>query len=232
MPDSKDEIVAVTGAVTGSSTSTGSISATSQQLSGTIEATVNEDGALQGTSGYTASLSTLTVSDQIYSGSVSALRAENAATNATLTLRIGADGYNGKDGFSPFITVYKDSKTEYILKVTNADGSYLTPNLYPDLEGLQDIEALVASKLDKDLTNGEYPTTDPMTLTTYQRDNSYMYLEGADKTPRKVSLSSIALEQDVADRFRTKIRTTTERPSDDWRVGDYIFLETNQEESE
>ena len=215
MPDSKDEIIAVTGSISGSEAATGTISTTSQQLNGSVEATLNDDGALQGTSGFSASVSTLTVSDQLYSGSVSALRADDAATNATLTLRIGADGYNGKDGFSPYITVFKDTKTEYILKVTNADGSYLTPNLYPDLEGLQDVEALVASKLDKDLTNGNYPTTDPMTLTTYQRNNSYMYLEGADKTPRKVALSSLALEEDVADRFRTKVRTVDERPSDD-----------------
>jgi hypothetical protein len=41
----------------------------------------------------------------------------------------GINGVNGEDGFSPTITEKTNTDTEYILTVTNKDGSYDTPNL-------------------------------------------------------------------------------------------------------
>lgn len=41
----------------------------------------------------------------------------------------GQDGQDGADGFSPTITVKTSSSSEYILTITNSDGSYDTPNL-------------------------------------------------------------------------------------------------------
>lgn len=41
----------------------------------------------------------------------------------------GATGETGEAGFSPTITVKKSTATQYILTVTDADGSYDTPNL-------------------------------------------------------------------------------------------------------
>lgn len=35
----------------------------------------------------------------------------------------------GINGFSPNISIYKDTETEYILKITNQSGTYNTPNL-------------------------------------------------------------------------------------------------------
>lgn len=41
----------------------------------------------------------------------------------------GTDGIDGQDGFSPTITVKTQTGTEYVLTITNKDGSYDTPNL-------------------------------------------------------------------------------------------------------
>lgn len=41
----------------------------------------------------------------------------------------GVAGTNGEDGFSPTITEKTNTETEYVLTVTNKDGSYDTPNL-------------------------------------------------------------------------------------------------------
>lgn len=40
----------------------------------------------------------------------------------------GKDGKNGKDGFSPTIAVSENTDTSYILKITDKNGSFLTPN--------------------------------------------------------------------------------------------------------
>lgn len=50
---------------------------------------------------------------------------------ARLDVHYGVDGKPGKDGVSPTIVVEKDTDTEYILKVTDVKGSFLTPNLRP-----------------------------------------------------------------------------------------------------
>ncbi len=39
----------------------------------------------------------------------------------------------GGDGFSPVIVVIKDTPTEYVLRITTKDGSYLTPNLMGEI---------------------------------------------------------------------------------------------------
>lgn len=41
----------------------------------------------------------------------------------------GAKGEDGKDGTSPTIEVYANTSTTYQLKITTADGSFITPNL-------------------------------------------------------------------------------------------------------
>ena len=41
----------------------------------------------------------------------------------------GKDGKNGKDGFSPTIEEYENTDNSYILKITDKNGSYNTPNL-------------------------------------------------------------------------------------------------------
>lgn len=41
----------------------------------------------------------------------------------------GATGANGKDGVSPNISVKTNNSTQYVLTITDADGSFDTPNL-------------------------------------------------------------------------------------------------------
>lgn len=43
----------------------------------------------------------------------------------------------GQEGFSPSITVKTNTSTEYILTITNKDGSFDTPNLYPNLANME-----------------------------------------------------------------------------------------------
>ena len=45
----------------------------------------------------------------------------------------GKDGKNGKDGFSPTIEVSENTDTSYILKVTDKNGSFLTPNFLKNI---------------------------------------------------------------------------------------------------
>jgi hypothetical protein len=41
----------------------------------------------------------------------------------------GRDGRDGEDGFSPMITVEIDTDDTYMLRITNRDGFFFTPNL-------------------------------------------------------------------------------------------------------
>ncbi len=45
----------------------------------------------------------------------------------------GKDGKNGKDGFSPTIEVSESTDTSYILKITDKNGSFLTPNFLKNI---------------------------------------------------------------------------------------------------
>ena len=198
-----------TGTVSGNAAYSGAISGTMPETTGQLSGVVSDANDLNGN-----------LAD---SGSLAAVNVTEGVTGATLSLRIGQDGADGKDGFSPTITVHKDTKTEYILKVTNKDGSYLTPNLYPDIEGLQDVAALVAGKVDEDLA--EYPVVNPVLLTMKQREDSYMYARTLNVN-RKIALSEIALEQETNEKIKRKLQTVEEVPSTvDWKVGDYILLD-------
>jgi hypothetical protein len=217
-----EKIIAATGTVTASDENSGTLQS-EEVLSGTISATNSGEGSVPATNTLQGTLNTLQAGVEM-SGGISAKKEDDAPVSADLTLRVGQDGVNGKDGFSPTITVVKDTKTEYVLKVTNADGSYLTPNLIPDVEGLQDVETLVAGKVDKNLSG--YLTTDPVTLSTAQRDQSYVYVNTYDGKFKRMEVGSFALQKEVDDRLRTKVQTVDARPdTSEWRVGDYIFLD-------
>ena len=92
-----------------------------------------------------------------------------------LTMHYGADGKDGKDGFSPTITVHEHTEDTYILKITDVNGSYLTPNLQgQDGSGggcgcIGDLD----KKVDRDLQ--PYRLTDADQLTTSQRVNTLLY---------------------------------------------------------
>lgn len=138
-------------------------------------------------------------------------------------MHYGADGRPGRDGFSPTINVHEETAQTYILRITDVNGSYLTPNLKGS--GSIVVGPYVEENLEK------YPYVNPVTLNAAQRENTYLYAHNTENdSNRKIKLSDIALETEVADRLRTKIRTVDQRTSDGWRVGDYIFLETGEGE--
>ena len=216
MPEKEVVIVGGVADIQGSSQNTGSVSG-SAAYSGAISGSIPENtGQLSGVVTDANELN-----GNLASGaSVSAVNVTEGVTGATLSLRIGQDGADGKDGFS---TVHKDTKTEYVLKVTNKDGSYLTPNLYPDIEGLQDVAALVAGKVDEDLA--EYPVINPTLLTVGQREESYLYARTLNVN-RKIALSEVALEVETVDKIKKKLQTVAAVPdAKDWKVGDYILLD-------
>ena len=146
-------------------------------------------------------------------------------TNQTASLNVhyGVDGKPGKDGFSPTISVYKETKKEYILKITNKDNSYLTPNLMPDIDEILGLD----EKVDKDLTL--YTEIEPTILNAKQRDETLLYAYDANKQqPLSVKITEIALKKEVDQQIKRKLQTVKSRAVD-WEVGDYIFLEIQEE---
>lgn len=137
------------------------------------------------------------------------LVANSNLPSATLTVHYGADGKDGKDGFSPIIDVYKKTKKEYILKITDVRGSYLTPNLIPDIDEILDIEG----KVDEDLL--KYKKFDPTTLDASQRKNTFLYAhKNYSNSNEKIALSDIALTKEVDEKIRLKLQTVKNRPDD------------------
>lgn len=202
----------------GVATLSGSLNGQNDNL-GTANGSLNIEGTTVGTVSIEGSASGIISSE---GGATGVLSTEGHGT-ATLSLRIGQDGQDGKDGFSPTITIHKDTKTEYILKITDVNGSYLTPNLYPDLEGLQDVVTLVAGKVDKDLS--DYVEINPVTLNVGQRQNTYLYVDVMNK-PRKLSVGTLALQQETNERIAKKLQTVSEVPTrENWKIGDYILLD-------
>lgn len=219
MPEKEIVIVGGVAEIQASEQNSGSLTGDGS-YQGTIAGAIPENvGQLQGSLFDASVLSGNVARD----AGMTAINVTNGATGATLSIRPGVDGQDGKDGFSPTITVYRDTTTEYILKVTNKDGSYLTPNLYPDIEGLQDVAALVASKVDEDLA--EYPVLTPTLLTKSQREQSYTYVRTLNLN-RKVALSEIALEKETDEKIKRKLQTVaTVEEASGWKVGDYILLD-------
>ena len=132
----------------------------------------------------------------------------------TLSVRHGADGKDGQDGFSPRIVAIKDTETEYVLRITDVDGSFDTPNLLGG--GKQGVKRLIAGKLDADLS-GLTLLEKPTMLTTAQRESAMLYLhretaEGG--VQNKLSLSTLALKEEVDDAIAKKVRTVSEQPKD------------------
>lgn len=214
-----DRIIAGTGALSGAATLEGNLEGNNTNtatITGTLDGEINLNG--------TVNLDDANMAGNMnYQGSLAGMNVTNGAASATLSIRMGQDGQDGRDGFSPTITVHKDTKTEYVLKITDINGSYLTPNLYPDIEGLQDVATLVAGKVDEDLK--EYPVLKPTTLSANQRQETYLYVNAVGLN-RKIQLSEIALEKETIDRIGTKLQTVDIVPErENWKIGDYILLD-------
>lgn len=132
-------------------------------------------------------------------------------TNQTASLNVhyGVDGKPGKDGFSPTISVYKETKKEYILKITNKDNSYLTPNLMPDIDEVLGLD----EKVDKDLTL--YTEIEPTILNAKQRDETLLYAYDVKKQqPLSVKITEIALKKEVDKQIKRKLQTVKSRAVD------------------
>lgn len=63
----------------------------------------------------------------------------------------GPQGIQGDSGFSPVISVEKDTDNEFILRITNKNSSFLTPNLKNNLDfiNLKNDVKNIYSKLDE-----------------------------------------------------------------------------------
>ena len=143
---------------------------------------------------------------------------------ATLTVSYGADGQPGEDGFSPLIDVHKNTEEEYILKITDVRGSFLTPNLKPFVSESTEWEG----KVDEDLL--EYSLLDVTKMDVENRAESFLYVRRHNVGENnKIPLSVVALQPEVEEMVKNKFRTVQERPTN-WKVGDYIFLEQGESE--
>lgn len=131
--------------------------------------------------------------------------------NAMLTIRQGNDG---EDGFSPTISVKENNETTYILTITDANGSFETPNLLAGSGA-----ALLGEKLDKDLSI--YPEVNPYILDNSQRETLSLYVD-MNGEPGRISMDTIALQKEVDEKIRLKLQSSDGDP-DKWEVGDFVF---------
>ena len=179
----------------------------------------------------TDSLTTANINGRaVNAGEVSGEKVNYGALTGTLSVHYGADGQPGKDGFSPTITVHQDDETTYILKITDENGTIYTPNLKANVGGFENVEELIASKVDVDLA--PYDTLNPITLNASQKETAFLYAYREDvQQGNKVTLNCLALKEEVDEQIRRKMQTTNAVDKTDWKVGDYIFLEIPREDS-
>ena len=179
----------------------------------------------------TDSLTTANINGRaVNAGEVSGEKVNYGALTGTLSVHYGADGQPGKDGFSPTITVHQDDETTYILKITDENGTIYTPNLKANVGGFENVEELIASKVDVDLA--PYDTLNPVTLNASQKETAFLYAYREDaQQGNKVTLNCLALKEEVDEQIRRKMQTTNAVDKTDWKVGDYIFLEIPREDS-
>lgn len=123
--------------------------------------------------------------------------------NAMLTIRQGNDG---EDGFSPSITVKENSETTYILTITDANGSFDTPNLLAGSGA-----ALLGEKLDKNLS--VYPEVNPYILDAADRKNVNLYVD-VNGEPGRMSLDTVALTKEVDKKIRLKVQSSDGSPEE------------------
>lgn len=156
-------------------------------------------------------------------GSLQAKAVMNGVTSATLSVRPGIDGVDGRDGISPTIEVHADSPSEYVLKITDVNGSFYTPNLIPTIDGLADIQKLVSSKVDKEMA--KYPVLKISQLLEDERSKSFVYAYAVD-TARKIPLTEIPSMEEVDEKVKRKLQTVDKVPeAHEWQIGDYILLD-------
>lgn len=146
------------------------------------------------------------------------LTADTQTLSGSLSVHWGADGTSGKDGVSPIIRVVQNDEKAYILEITDANGTFLTPNLKGE-DG-----EFAGNKIDEDLE--KYRLVNPNILSVAQKEASLLYVRRVDTAEgTKISLSTLALKQEVDEQIQRKLSTQTSLEGAKWKVGDYIFLE-------
>lgn len=166
--------------------STGALS-TTNDATGSIVATAND---------ITGSL--CAIDNSIY-GEIAANIEDRGELAAQFEMRKGIDGY------SPSIDVAIHSPVAYVLKITNAGGSYYTPNLLSTV----DIAEQLSKKVDKNLSSYEEVASGDLFVS-----------QGSSNVGYKISLSKIATKIEVDNKIKT-----TEQPDINWSVGQYRFIE-------
>lgn len=131
--------------------------------------------------------------------------------NAMLTIRQGNDG---EDGYSPTISVKESNETTYILTITDANGSFDTPNLLAGSGA-----AMSETKLDKNLS--VYPDVNPYLLDVTQRSKANLYVDNNGE-PSRITLDQVALTKEVDEKIRLKLQSSDGSP-EKWEVGDFVF---------
>lgn len=131
--------------------------------------------------------------------------------NAMLTIRQGNDG---EDGYSPSITVKESSNTTYVLTITDANGSFDTPNLLAGSGA-----AMSETKVDKVLSI--YPDVNPYLLTSEERSQVSLYVDNNGEQG-KLTLDTVALTKEVDEKIRLKVQSSDGAP-EKWEVGDFVF---------
>lgn len=131
--------------------------------------------------------------------------------NAMLTIRQGNDG---EDGYSPSITVKESTDTSYVLTITDATGSFDTPNLLAGSGA-----AMSETKVDKVLST--YSEVNPYLLDANQRSQALLYVDNNGEQGH-VSLDTLALAEEVDEKIRLKLQSTDGTP-EKWEVGDFCF---------
>lgn len=180
-----------------------SATVTGQQVeTGTLDAEINVYGSLQ--------INDVT---SVLTGVVSiAVPTANGEMGSSLSIRQGIDG---EDGFSPTIDVFEETDKTYILNITDYRGSYLTPNLMPDIGQIGPLK----HKVDTDLAI--YPIMNPNLMDEEQQNNTFLYIN-SEGNNGKMSLGEVALKKEMKERIRLKLQTVDEHPLD-WKEGDYVF---------
>lgn len=134
----------------------------------------------------------------------------------------GDRGEPGKDGFSPTIKEKTSTETEYILTITNADGSYDTPNLMGQGGGggagedgatfipAVSAEGVISWTNDKDLPNPEPVNIKGQPGTPGERgEPGTPGRDGADGAPGAAGFSPVANVSQVADGVEISITDKT-----------------------
>lgn len=194
----------------------GLIAATPENNSATITGQQVETGTLDAEVSVYGSLQINDVAP-VLTGIVSvAIPTANGEMGSSLSIRQGIDG---EDGFSPTIDVYEDTEKTYILEITDVRGSYLTPNLIPDIGQIGPLK----HKVDTDLAI--YPVMDPNLMNEEQQTNTFLYINSEGHNG-KIRLGEVALKKEMKNRIRLKLQTIDEHPLD-WEEGDYVFRRVN-----